>query len=56
MKGLSPLNKLQSGYSYVENADKVNVRSIEDVVRNDKIKIHVTDGIISATVDDVSKS
>ncbi len=50
MKGLSPLEKLSSGYSYVENSDGKNVRSIADVKAGEILKINVRDGQIMASV------
>ncbi len=53
MKGLSPLQKLNSGYSYVMNEEGKNIRSIESVKNDDELCIHVTDGNIIAVVKDV---
>lgn len=50
MQGLSPLDKLSQGYSYVANKDKVNIRSIENVKPDDEVTIFVTDGKIIAKV------
>ncbi|WP_026527500.1 exodeoxyribonuclease VII large subunit [Butyrivibrio sp. VCD2006] len=50
LKALSPLDKLQSGFSYVSDMDGKNVRSIKDVAAGDKIEINVADGIIGAEV------
>ena len=54
MKGLSPLEKLSSGYSYVENAEGRNVRSVTQVQEGDLIRINVRDGKIEAKVTDVT--
>lgn len=54
MKGLSPLEKLSSGYSYVENAAGRNVRSVIQVQEGDLIRINVRDGKIEAKVTDVT--
>lgn len=53
MKGLSPLEKLSSGYSYVESAEGRNVRSVSQVQKGDLIRINVRDGKIEAKVTDV---
>ena len=53
LEGVSPLHKLQQGYSYTETKDKQNVRSISQVKKADNIEIYVTDGKISATVEEV---
>ncbi len=50
MKGLSPLEKLFSGYSYVEDDLGHNVRSVEQAREGDKLKIWVKDGCIGALV------
>jgi len=49
LEGLSPLKKLSSGYSYVEN-NGVNVTSIKDVKKGDELDIYVKDGLIKAKV------
>ncbi|WP_034446577.1 exodeoxyribonuclease VII large subunit [Butyrivibrio sp. AE2032] len=49
LKGLSPLDRLKGGYSYVSGADGKNVRSIGDVNLGDELKVYVSDGTISVT-------
>ncbi|MGN0314811.1 MAG: exodeoxyribonuclease VII large subunit [Fusicatenibacter sp.] len=49
MKGLSPLEKLNQGFSYVEK-DGHAVRGIGDVREDDEVQICVRDGRISARV------
>ena len=44
LKGLSPLEKLTSGYSYVENEEGRNVRSVSQVEEGDSLKIRFSDG------------
>lgn len=53
MNGLSPLAKLNQGFSYVEGADGRNVASIADAARGDRLNIRVTDGRIEAVVQGV---
>ncbi|MFI3171610.1 MAG: exodeoxyribonuclease VII large subunit [Eubacteriales bacterium] len=53
MQGLSPLDKLNQGYSYVSNAEEKNIRSISDVRVDEQIKIAVTDGYAIATVNEI---
>lgn len=48
--GLSPLLKLQQGYSYTEGPDGRVVTGIRQVVEGDRLRIHVTDGIYTAEV------
>ncbi len=52
MKGLSPLAKLNQGFSYVTNASKRTVKSIQDIKKKDELTIYVTDGIVKARVED----
>lgn len=56
MKGLSPLLKLNQGYSYIEDKNGSNIKSISQVKAGDIIQIHVTDGRIAASVTDSSTS
>lgn len=53
MKGLSPLNKLNQGFSYVENAKGHAITSIKQVETDEELKIQVTDGTIRTKVADV---
>ena len=55
MKGLSPLDKLNSGFSYVEDAEGKNVRSIEQIKPGDDLTIQMSDGSASARVVDINK-
>ena len=55
MKGLSPLEKLNQGFSYVAAEDGTVVKSIKDVKKEDKLTIYVTDGILKAKVEDTMK-
>lgn len=48
LKGLSPLEKLESGFSYVENEEGQNVRSIRQVKQGDLLCIRLKDGSITA--------
>ena len=50
MKGLSPLNRLRSGYSYVEDQTGKNIRSVRQVQEGQEIYIMVSDGVIDARV------
>ena len=56
MKGLSPLNKLQSGFSYVSDEYGNNIASIESVKAGTVINVAVTDGYIDAKVTGVRES
>ena len=50
LRGLSPLDKLNSGYSYVRDKNGENIRSIRQVSRGTGIEIYVRDGKINAEV------
>ena len=51
LSGLSPLQKLQQGYSYVVGSEGKNVRSISQVIPEDMLEIYMTDGKIVTKVD-----
>lgn len=50
MKGLSPLEKLNQGYAYIEDEKGRPVRQIAEVKEGDAIRIYVSDGMIEAQV------
>ena len=54
MKGLSPLEKLSSGFSYVENETGKTVKAIEDVKEGDLLTVQVTNGKIFARTERIS--
>ncbi len=49
-KGLSPLEKLSKGYSFVSDKDGSAVRKLDDVSIGDEVEIAVTDGVIVSKV------
>ena len=53
LHGLSPLKRLSGGYAYVESAGKA-VKSIKEVKEGTLLSINVTDGRISAKVEDLT--
>ena len=53
LSGLSPLHKLQQGYSYMVNCENKNVRSISQVEKGEELEVYVTDGKIITKVQDV---
>ncbi len=55
MKGLSPVEKLSQGYSYVENAKQQNIRSVMQVKIGETVKIRVTDGTLCAQINGMEK-
>ena len=54
LTGLSPLQKLQQGYSYIVDDKNKNVHSISGVKKEDILEIYVSDGKIVTKVQDVS--
>lgn len=44
MKGLSPLEKLSSGYAYLTDASGKNIRSVEQVSVDMKLRVQLADG------------
>ena len=55
LRGLSPLQKLQQGYSYVADNENKNIRSISQIKEDDILRVYVTDGAIVARVQEVQK-
>lgn len=53
MKGLSPLEKLSSGYSYVSDEEGRNIRSVEQVKAGQRVTVRVRDGAFGAVVTDL---
>ena len=54
LAGVSPLQKLQQGYSYIVDDKNKNVHSISGVKKEDILEIYVSDGKIVTKVQDVS--
>lgn len=52
MKGLSPLAKLNQGFSYVESEGGKTVKSVRDVRKEERLTIYVTDGMVKAKVEE----
>ena len=50
MKGLSPLDKLNQGFSYVEDKQGHGVTSISQAEIGDRLLIRVTDGTLETEV------
>jgi exodeoxyribonuclease VII large subunit len=53
MKGLSPIGKLNSGFSYVADDAGKNVKSIQQVKVGDALTIHMTDGQVIARTEEI---
>lgn len=54
LKGLSPLDKLNQGYSYTESLHGEAVTDINRVTIGEQLKIHVTNGSILAEVKEIN--
>lgn len=50
MKGLSPLERLSGGYSYVSDESGGNIRSVKQVKTGQRVEVRVSDGSFEATV------
>ena len=55
MKKLSPLEKLNQGFSYVETADRKAVKRIGQVDVGDELTIYVTDGTIKGCAEETKE-
>lgn len=53
MKGLSPLRKLNQGFSYVSDEQGRTFRTVEQICPGDALTIHVADGRVRARVEEV---
>lgn len=53
LKGLSPLQKLQDGYSYVENAQGKNVNQVKDLTKGEILMVKMTDGQAKVSVEEI---
>ena len=52
MKGLSPLDKLNQGYSYAADAAGRTLSSVSQTAAGEQITVYVKDGRIKASVTD----
>ena len=50
MNGLSPLKKLNQGYSFVEDSLGKTINDIDMIEINDIVKIHVINGNLDAKI------
>ena len=55
MKGLSPLDKLEKGFSYVQDTKGRQIRSVDTARVGEKIEIYMTDGMIKAEIAEIIK-
>ena len=55
VKALSPLEKLNHGYAYVQDERGRSVRSISGICKGENLSVYVTDGVICAEVREVKE-
>ena len=55
MNGLSPINKLNKGFAYVQDANEETIKKVSQVKVSDVIVVKVMDGDITAAVTEVTK-
>ena len=51
LNGLSPLNKLNSGYAYITRQDKA-IRSIDEIEKGERFHVYLKDGGLTACVEE----
>ena len=54
-KGLSPLKRLEQGFSYVEFEDGTPLRSVKNASPGDRVKIRMRDGTMIASVNEIEE-
>lgn len=54
LKGLSPLYKLQGGYSYVSDMEGKNIRSVKSLKEGQRVKLSFMDGTAVTNVESLS--
>ena len=55
LRGLSPLEKLKQGYSYVSTPEGETLISVKQVKAGDRLKIYVTDGFVEAEAKSIGR-
>jgi len=55
LEGLSPLNIMKKGYSYVTDENEKSIVSVEKLRVEDKIIVNMPDGSIKATITDIKR-
>ncbi len=55
LEAASPLKKLESGYAYMARPDGTRIRGVADVHTGDRIRAHLKDGSLTATVDEIQQ-
>ncbi|MBQ0043315.1 MAG: exodeoxyribonuclease VII large subunit [Lachnospiraceae bacterium] len=55
LKGLSPLEKLEKGFAYVQDSNNATLRSVEQLKKGDSFKVYLTDGYVDSLVVNTTK-
>ncbi len=55
MKGVSPVERLDRGFSYVTDQKGQNVRSVLQVQKGDRLSVHMKDGVVQAITECATK-
>ncbi len=55
MRGLSPLAKMNQGFSYIASEEGERIRSVEQIKTGDQLSIYMTDGVAKVRVEETSK-
>lgn len=53
MKGLSPFERLNKGFSYISDETGHNVKTVRSLRRGDMLQIYMTDGSVKAKVEEI---
>lgn len=56
LEGYSPMHKLGGGYAYVEKEDGRALRSVGEIQKKDKLKVHLQDGTICCEAEEIQTS
>ncbi len=55
LKGLSPLEKMEQGYSYLMTDEGKTIATVNGVSVGDLVQVHVIDGTLQAKITDIAK-
>ncbi|MCR4843311.1 MAG: exodeoxyribonuclease VII large subunit [Eubacterium sp.] len=53
LEGKSPLHMMRNGYSFVSGSDGRGVSSVDDIGEGDSLTLHMKDGRVNVTVEDI---
>ena len=55
-KGISPLDRLKQGFAYVSDKDDNNIKSVDDIKKDDDIYVTFKDGKVKTKVTGIWKT